>query len=358
MLLRTSQDSLKTVFKYITKFPFAKSVLHRLSEAARGKSVVFFSLHRVIDDQLGESDFIDQSALHVRQIKDIIIKINKTVPFISMREAIEILKGAQPLVRSQAVLILESSYNQSINNLMPILKEARIPVCIMLSTHSIHSGEMVWMDEVVYRLATTSKSDISVKYVDRSFPLTTPAERSVAAAHFVEHLSHCHPEALQVKLTELRETLDDSSLPAPSERIASISQLKELMDNPLVSFGAAGQCHWPFYEIHLNEASKEIVDAKEELSALFDKAFVPVFFYPLGFDKRRNQELLNLMMDCGYEAAISRNTGICHPGDNMFRLMRLPLGQNIKSFEQFELMGLSDAIDEFLLVTLAKDKEY
>ena len=358
MLLKTSQDSLKTVFKYIAKVPFAKTVLHRLSEAARGKSVVFFSLHRVIAQELGERDYIDPTALNVQKIKEIIIEIHKTLPFISMKEAIALLKGKQPLLSSQAVLLLETPYIQSINNLMPLLKELHIPVCIMLSTHSIHSGEMVWMDDVVYRLATTTKTSVSVKYIDRSFPLTTRTERALAASHFVEHLSHCHPEALQVKLAELRETLDDCSMPAPSERIATIAQLMELMANSLVSYGAAGQCHWPFYEIHLDEAAKEIVDAKEELSGLFDRAFVPVFFYPLGFDKRRNQELLNLMMDSGYEAAISRTTGICHPGDNMFRLMRLPLGQNIKSFEQFELMGLSDAIDEFLLVTLAKDKEY
>lgn len=357
MLLKTSQDSLKKVFHYVSKFPFAKQALHRLNEAARGKSVVFFSMHKIVEND-GLEEYIDPSALDIKKAAHIIKEINKTLPFISMRDAIDILKGEQKLTCSHGVLILEVPYIQSIKTILPVLKEMHVPLCVMLSTHSIYSGELLWMDEVIYRLSTTHKTNISVSYIDRSFPLVTFQDRQNAATHFVEHLSHCHPHALEQKLNELKDNLDENSLPSPNERIATVAQLKEFAKNPLVLFGSAGQFHWPFYEIGLDEAAKEITAPKEELSALFDTAFVPVFSCPLGFDKRRNQELVNMMIASGYQAAISRTTGICHPGDNMFRLMRLPLGPNTKSFEQYQLMGLSDAIDEFLLVTLAKDREF
>lgn len=359
MFFKTSQDSLKKVASYVSKVPFAKKVLHRLSESARGKSIVFFSLYRVVSEHDKEVHYRDESILSIDELKKILKSINKTLAFISMHEALKALKGERGLHHSQAVLLLERADSQTIAHLMPIIQELHIPLCIMLTTDALHSGTLPWVDEVFYRVMTTDKTSISLTYIDRSFSLDTPSLRALAAQHVIEHLSHCRPEILKAKLAELKESLDDSAVPAPNERVASIAELSKLAEeNTLVSFGSAGQFNWPLYDIPLDEAKEEIGKAKEELSMLFDKAFVPVFFYPLAFDKRRSQELINIMIEAGYDAAISRNAGLCHPGDNMFRLMRLPLGHQTKTFEQFELMGLSDAIEEFLLVTLAKEKEF
>lgn len=359
MFFKTSQDSLKKIARYVSKVPFTKKIIHRLSEAARGKAIVFFSFNRIISEAREENMHWDESMLTPQEFKKTLKSINKTLAFISMKDAIKMLTGEQRLQHSKAVLLLESAYSQTIATIMPILKELHIPVCIMLTTDAVQSGNLPWMDEVFYRIGSTSKDSISLTYIDRSFLLDSPSLRKLAAQHIIEHLSHCRPEALKTKLAELRESLYDGEMPLPDERISSHAELSKLAEeNSLVSFGCAGQFSWPFYDIALDDAKSEIVRAKEELLQLFDKAFVPVFLYPLSFDKRRSQELINLMIDAGYEAAISRNAGICHPGDNMFRLMRLPLGHQNKTFEQFELMGLSDAIEEFLLVTLAKEKEF
>ena len=141
------------------------------------------------------------------------------------------------------------------------------------------------------------------------------------------------------------------------EKLCDVAQLQTLMSNPLFSFISAGRHRLPLLELSIDDAKDEIIDAKNELNLLFKCSFQPVFYQSSSCEKIRHDRLAAWMMEHGYQASISKQYGVCRPGDNMFRLRRLPLAQGVKSFEQFELQGLSDAIDEFLLVTLAQERE-
>lgn len=358
MLLNTSRGGVKTAFEYLARLPFTKPLLHRLNEAARGKCVAFFSLHRILDegpDLASHPHYLAKTALTAGQARRVLKHIKKTLPFVSLPSSLAILKGEEPMKRSVAVLIIEAPYAQTIKNVVPLALELDIPVAIALTTHSLLTGEPLWMDEVTYRIISTPKQQLVLNFIDRSFNLTTAAERIFAAHHLVDILSHCSIPTLHSRLDHVREILHETALAPTSERICTQAQLMKL-ELPGLSFIVAGREHIPFYEMDVKEAEKEIVYAKQELSQMVGNTLAPVFLYPLGIDKRRKTEFIKLMMDAGYTAAISRAIGICRPGDNMFRLSRLPLGPSAKSFEQFELQGLSDAIDEFLLVTLGQDK--
>lgn len=360
MLFTTSQDSIKRAFEYIVKLPFTKKILHKISEKARGNCIVYFSLHRVIDDTKNDHNhphFMNKTALTPKQAHRLLAHINHRLPFVSLSDSLELLKGNQKMDQSHAVLLIEVPYLQTMRLLLPILEELRIPATIILNTESIYDGQMPWMDEIIFRLGSTAKDNIAVNFIDRSFSLTSASERMSAAHHFIEHLSHANPDSLLSKLNQLRQILWEVAIHPVTERICTLEQLEKVALNPLFSFACAGRLRLPFFDISLNEAEKEIVEAKQQLLSMFNRAFIPVFFYPLGSDKRRHKEIVKLMMDNGYLAAIGRSFGVCRPGDNMFRLARLPLALGLKSFEQFELQGLSDAIDELLLVTFAKEKE-
>ena len=104
------------------------------------------------------------------------------------------------------------------------------------------------------------------------------------------------------------------------------------------------------------DAHAEIVDGMNELRSLFNRSLLPVFFYRSSSGTRHDKEMIKLMMDNGIVAAIEQTLGVCRPGDNMFRLRCLPFSAATKSIEQFEVQGLFDALDEVLMVTMAKEK--
>ncbi len=356
MLLKTSQDSLKTAFEYIVKFPFSKRIIHKLSETARGKCIAYFSLHRVLkDSQKDHPHYLNKTAATLREARILLTNLNKFLPFISLSSSLDFLTGVKPLEKSHAVLLIEVPYLETINLLKPLLKELNIPATLVLDTQSLHTGQMPWTDEIIFRLGNTHKPEMCVSFIDRTFPMLSKADRLNAAHHLIENLAHSSPQILLTRMAQLREQVDEVALPPKAERIGNLEQLEELKENHLFSFAFSGHMRMPFYEMNKDEAYQEIIGAQNELSSLFGESFCPVFVSQ-GLPKRKDKEILRLMMD-GLRAAINKNPGVCRPGDNMFQLRSLPLAMNTKSFEQFELQGLSDAIDEFLLITLAQEKE-
>lgn len=359
MLIKTSKESIKTALEHLVKLPFAKDVIHRLTESARGKYIVFFSIHRVLDDSkksLAHPHFINRTALTLNQAVKQITHINRRVPFISMIDAVEFLLGKKILLHSHAVLVIEVPYVDTVKLLLPRLEDLKIPVVFAINTQSIEDGQSPWMDDIVYRLGLTDKKSLSVNFIDRAFTLNSMAEKMRAAEHLIHYLSQSTPELLRQRLAQMSATLSEIAMNPASESICSVSQLEKLSLNPLVSFICAGKFRLPLVNISLEEAADEIVSARNILNTWLSSNALPIFFHQFAFDKRRYKDLAALMMENGFLAAITQQKGLARPGDNMFRLRKLSLAQGLKSFEQYELQGLSDAIDEFLLVTWAKNK--
>lgn len=357
MLLRTSQDSLKVAFEYFTKLPFSKRILHKLSEIARGKCIAFFFLHRLLDDsQKTHPHFLNKSAMTVKEARLLLSHIKSFLPFVPLGESLDLLSGEKPIARSHAVLLIEVPYQETMRLLKPLLEEMAIPATVVLDTRSLSSGQMPWTDEILFRFGNTDKKEICTTFIDRTFPLRTASERLIAAHHFIENLSHANPQTIISRMEQLRRALGEDMHFSKQEKILALPELIKLEKKHIISFASAGRMRLPLYEMDAEQAYEEIILPKQELSALFPSSFCPVFIHPWFSYKRKNKEMTHILMD-GFRAAISRTNGVCRPGDNLFQLKSLSLAMGKKSFEQFELQGLSDAIDEFLLVTLAQEEE-
>jgi hypothetical protein len=359
MLLDTSREGVKKAFEYLVRLPFTKPLLHRINEAARGKCIAYFSLHRILEntpDLCSHPHRIAKTALTLDEARKILEQIKKTLYFVSLKESLDYLLGHISLERSVAVLFIEAPYVQTLKNLVPLARELEIPLTVAVSTNSLLTGEPLWMDEISYRVINTPKEELAINFIDRSFTLTNSQERFAAAQHIINNLSNCSAPTLRSRLNHLRETLHETAILPTSERIATTAQLLKFSHDD-VTYIIAGNEHLPFLALLDEErADRELSVAKLELQAMLGDVLLPVYFYPLGVDKRHQPDITKLLINSSFTAAISRNVGVCRPGDNMFRLVRLPLGLDGKSFEQFELQGLADAIDEFLLVTLAHNE--
>jgi len=358
MLIKTSKESIKHALEYLVKIPFAKEALHRITESARGKCIAFFSIHRVLADapeSLFHPHYIHKTAITERQAVKHLRYINQKLPFISLVDSLEFLLGKRPLDRSHAVLLIENAYVETIRHISPFLIEHKIPAAIALNTQSIEDGRMPWIDEIIFRLGQTAVKNLSLNFMDRSFQLRSIPERLQASHHIIHYLSQSSPEVIQARSKEICDQLSEVALPPTSERICTLHQLEKLSLNPLFSFMCAGRNRLPLATMSRAEAHKELMTTKSDLNACLSRGVLPIYFSQFAFDKKGHQEFSKFMQDDGYQAAISPKVGLARPGDNMFRLKRLPLAQGLSSFEQFELQGLSDAIDEMLLVTLGRE---
>lgn len=117
MLKKPSETSIKSALSYVAKVPFAKKLLHKINEAARGKCIVFFSIHRVLENDPKSQNhphFLNKTAVTANTLDRFFKHIKKTLTFIDINEAIEHLKGNKRLPRSRAVVVLEVPYATSV----------------------------------------------------------------------------------------------------------------------------------------------------------------------------------------------------------------------------------------------------
>lgn len=355
MLKKTSEDGLKKGLQTLCKLPFARKLLRKLSEAAQGNFVAFLSINRLVKSDRRQSLY--PRVFTKEQLKKSLLELKKIINFVGLDEALSFLRGEQALLESKAVLILESFYLQSIELLLPVIAELEIPVCIMVAPSSVYTGDMLWRDEINYHIFATHKKTLNVSFIDRSFPLNNWAEKKTAAQNIIYHLEHCHPKALISKKEELNEALGEISLAPLSHRIISQAGLEKLKQNSLISFGCQGNFAWPFYEIDEKEALREIIDGKNALTNLLG-SFSPIYWFGGEARKKLSGKYAELLRENGFTSALSLEQGLCHPADNMFRLKSISLNPKANPVEGVELATLADAVDEFLLITLAKDKEY
>lgn len=355
MIHNTSKIGIKNGFEILARLPFCKKLIHKASEAISGNSVVFFSIHRVLKDNiksLTHPHLLNKTAITKTQAQKFLTQIHRSMPFISLLEAEEFLLDKKKLNRSSACLIIEAPYLQTIELITPFLIEHKIPVTIALSQGIIKKQETPWADQIINLLYNTEKKSICVDFMDRSFNLSSPRERLFAANYFVDNLNNTNKELFINRLALLKKKLKPDNL-SESETIAPLSLLKTLSLNPLFSF-ACTETSYPLPEKLSKKNLEDIIKTKQIINQTFECSVQPAFLYPNNRFKLPIS-LIDSLRD-NYKLFLINQKGICRTGDNMFKLKRLPLAQGIKNFERFELQDLSTAIDEFLLVTLANEK--
>lgn len=217
---------------------------------------------------------------------------------------------------------------------------------------------MPWTDEIVFGVFSSPKQEVNFSFIDRTFSLTSDAQKIECCEHLLENVSRCSGTLIKERLEAITRGLDVAGPLPACERLLKTAELQTLANNPSVSFGYSSAHRFPLHDATSPSTQEEIIEGISKLMSTFHRKMVPAFFFPSRYDVSKNIAFSELLMNMNMEAAFITAKGICRPGDNMFELPLLPLAHDTKSFERFELQGLSHAIDEFLLVTMAKEKEF
>ncbi len=127
-------------------------------------------------------------------------------------------------------------------------------------------------------------------------------------------------------------------------------ELTSMSKSPWVSVGAHGHEHLAFGSISDEKLTSELELPRKILRATAGRAFLDVVSYPFGRLNYVGDRAIRRAREVGYRAAFTANAGVARPGDHMFTLPRLAMGGSVSSVDAYELQGLSDAVDELLLV--------
>jgi len=353
VLKQASKAVLVGALRQVSRLPMTRKAFHKVSEAARGPSIAFLRCRRVLPNTAQGNlhpDRLQRSALTPDELHKALSRAKKTLEFIHPGEALAALTRGSRLRQGAAVLTFDESFAATAELALPVLRDLKVPALFFVSTGHLDGKETLW-DQAIHTLVDeVAPEPLSVPWVDRVLRTDSPTARARAVRRLLMLLIKLDEQRLVEKLMELHERAGHPHRFFALDRMLTSGEVEQLSTDPMVSIGAHGHLHLPFGSISDEALDTELIQPREKLRELCGAAFADVVSYPFGRLPHVGARAVARAREVGYRAGFTALPGVARPGDHLFTLPRLPMSPDHDSLESYELQGISDAVDEFLLV--------
>jgi peptidoglycan/xylan/chitin deacetylase (PgdA/CDA1 family) len=358
MLRRASKAVLESWLRQWTRLPVTRRAIHRVSVAARGPAIAFLRCRRLLPETAAGDEHPDRFlklAMTPSELEASLRDIQKTLRFVHMAEALSSLSRGRRMPEGAAVLTFDESFAATAELALPVLRRLGVPCTLFVSTAHLDGTSTLWDEEVGAILEALAPTPLSLSWVDLVLRTDTKGARAAAARRLLRLLASLDEERLDKRLEELRARAGAQIRSNPLDRMLTAGELERLSRDSLVSVGAHGHRHLAFASITGAVRQRELHVPRALLRDIAGGSFVDVVSYPFGRTPYIDDSVLADARAAGYRAAFSAETGVARPGSHLFRLPRIGLGPGIRAMDAYELQGMSDAVDELLLVATGSE---
>lgn len=332
--------------------------MHKVSVATRGPAIAFLRCRRLVPETAAGDEHPDRFlnlAMTPSELEASLTDIGRTLRFVHMAEALSALSRGRRMREGAAVLTFDESYAATVELALPVLRKMQVPVTFFVTTGHLDGTTTLWDSEVEAILRALAPTPLSLSWVDRVLRTDTRATRAASVRRLLRLLASLDEERLDRRLEELRARIDGAIPIDPLDRMLTTRELERISKDSLVSIGAHGHRHLAFASIAGDVRERELTRPREVLRELCGSSFVDVVSYPFGRPPYIDEGAFAAARAAGYQAAFSAENGVARPGSHLFRLPRIAMGPGIRAMDAYELQGMSDAVDELLLVATGSE---
>jgi peptidoglycan/xylan/chitin deacetylase (PgdA/CDA1 family) len=249
----------------------------------------------------------------------------------ALTELIERSRRGEVLERAVAVTF-DDGYRDNYEYAFPILKKYKIPATIFVATGAIETGATLWHDRVFDAFRYTTVEHGSLPYPEVGTLLLEPP---TACQDSLRRVLYC---AKKLYGDNRRRFIDEVELalkpilPRPKEnRMLTWNQIRD-MHAMGIEFGSHTVTHPILSQLPAEEALKELVDSKAELTHRL-KSSIASFAYPNGQPADYNEGIKALLRRAGYTCAVTTTPGFNHVFSDPFEIRRgQPFHKQIELF--------------------------
>lgn len=250
--------------------------------------------------------------------------------FISLQEAVGMLKGEIPLKPNSCVVTFDDGHLNNVVYALPILRKYRIPVVFYPSTKALDSGSPYWFDRLDFAVQQPGLNNLRVRVGNSEIRIEQTSRRRLE--YSLSRITQClkkqnQPDsAFQREVTELCNIFETQagrsiydicqgdfwSVPMSWDDIVECGKMAD------VTIGSHTVSHvrLPFVDDDLLRT--ELVDSKRMLEERTGKPCVH-FCYPNGdWDERSAQAV----REAGYQSAVTTDVGCNEVGADLYKLKR------------------------------------
>ncbi len=344
--------------RQVSRLPLTRRAIHRVSVAARGSSIAFLRCRRLLPETSAGRAHPDRllgSAMTPDELDRALRDCQRTLTFVHPGEALAALERGERLKRGRAVLTFDESFAATAELALPVLEARRIPALFFVTTGHLDGNSTLWDQAIHTLVGEVAPKPLALPWLDRVLRTDTVAARGRAVRRLLLLLLALDEERLKRRLDDLYKKLDRHRNWHALDRMMTSGELASMAKSPWVSVGAHGHEHLAFASISDEKLVSELEVPRKILRSTVGDAFLDVVSYPFGRVSYVGERAIQRAREAGYRAGFTAHPGVARPGDHLFTLPRLAMGPTRSSVDAYELQGLSDAVDELLLV-LGTDK--
>jgi len=333
MMKRSIQRTLKRRLKGLVASALALShgfdfLFHWQPHTAR---VLMY--HRVKRPLEGDSSGQHPGLAHRHFILQIQYIKTRMTP-ISLGELTQRIAAGRPLPPRAIAVTFDDGYEDNYTNAYPVLKQYGVPATIFLITGFVGSSLHLWWDRLWDILHAARQPALETAPLLRLlgkgaslhpiFPLTTPAERSAAAAQLSAIFTTLSNRAIEHGIHLLHQQLNVSpgDIAPNHHRSLHWEQIREMSFNG-IDFGAHTVHHPNLTTLRDSiELSKEILESKRTIE---EYLAIPVtgFVYPYGLKRHYNSSVTRAVAAAGFTYACTAEPGLVSPRTDLYQIPRI-----------------------------------
>ena len=257
--------------------------------------------------------------------------LKKHYNIIDLESCLAFLCGKKQLPTNAVFLTVDDGYQDFYSVAFPMLRKYAVPVTIFLAADFINKGMWLWHDLLNFGINNTSRTDFT--FDGNFFDLKTYSGRSSLKLFLDKICTSCTTLERDLFIDQVMKELNVSVPPHPTVEYAPLTwnQIREISKSG-ISYGAHTCTHPILSRIPSHEALREIRESKYRIEAVTQNE-VLAFCYPNGTVNDFNEEVKEMVEECGFACAMSMIYGMNNLKTDKYALRRMPA--NGTSFAHF-----------------------
>jgi peptidoglycan/xylan/chitin deacetylase (PgdA/CDA1 family) len=241
-------------------------------------------------------------------------------------DAIELLRDGR-IDQPTAAITFDDGFQNNYDVAFPILRNARIPAIVFLTTGFLDSDDTVWFCRL--RQALSETKDQVLNWCGSVFDLSTANLKRRAIRLIQNKLKELpYPRLLQEVRQLAIKIGDDPDRPIKHGspfRMLSYHAIDRMLTSGLIEFGAHTHSHAILSRLSAAERQREIESSVLAVGALTGRP-CEFFAYPDGGAEDQDDITIAILRACGVRAAVTTQPGPNRRQDNLLRLSRYGFG--------------------------------
>ncbi|QYZ65426.1 MAG: polysaccharide deacetylase family protein [Gammaproteobacteria bacterium (ex Lamellibrachia satsuma)] len=303
----------------------------------RRKKITIFTIHGVMDTHAEDASWEPlRPQLSPEYLERTLKLFSRYYNFVTLDEAIAILKGRLPAKPNCCVFTFDDGYRNNATHALPVLQKYGVPAVFYITTGHTEEQRPFWVDRLDYALQFADINGKTIRHKETEITIDNSSRHALSKsfARLRRILKHADMPDIEMRnyFDQLAGSLEKQSgrsinqimMNDPWSSILTWDEVVDVSRTNEVTIGSHTVDHVRLGQTEAEASRDQVVRSKKAIEKAIGES-CRHFCYPNG---SWDQQAVDILKETGYTSAVTTDVGVNDPGDNLFKLKRFSISGN------------------------------